>query len=356
MTAPTLPRTQDLSDGALGTALLHVERGDTASARSTLAQAVADGISTGGNASLFHGAPALEFVLLRAGITRRDVCAAVDRVVAARLTAARRRQESGVLPHVAEFDLIRGLTGLGALLLARSEAAPLLKDVLVYLVSLSRPVRTEEREMPGWWSDVGPSGEELDGGHGNNGVAHGIAGPLALLSLAARHGVQVPDQREAIAVFDHWLDTHGCNYWTSDDQLRAPGPPTPVPTRPSWCYGRAGTARAQHLAAIALGDPSRRRAAENQVIQTLTDAVWLDRITDATLCHGWAGLLTVVRAVAEDSPAAARFTPLIADLHRRLAADRERLPERGLMEGRVGAQLPVEATDATGWARLLLIT
>lgn len=356
MTAPPLPRTQDLSEGALGSALLHIERGDTASARSALSTAVAGGVSTGGNASLFHGAPALECVLGRVGITRRDVCDAVDRVVAARLASARRRQASGALPHLAEFDLIRGLTGLGALLLDRVRAASSLREVLAYLVSLAEPIRVGGREVPGWWTDTGPAGEEMDGGHGNNGMAHGIAGPLALLALATRRGVQVPGQHEAIAVFDRWLDTHGCNYWTTDEQLRAPDPPTPLPSRPSWCYGQAGIARARHLAALALGDPARRRAAEDVVAHTLADPVWLDRITDATLCHGWAGLLTIARSVADDSPTPERFAPLIEDLHRRLTTDLERLPERGLMEGRAGAQLAAETTNSTGWPRVLLIT
>ena len=45
-------------------------------------------MSVGGNACLFHGAPALEFVLSRAGRVDYRVQDAVDRVVAARLAAA----------------------------------------------------------------------------------------------------------------------------------------------------------------------------------------------------------------------------------------------------------------------------
>ncbi|HEX5534310.1 MAG TPA: lanthionine synthetase LanC family protein, partial [Actinomycetales bacterium] len=310
MTAATLPRTQDLSEGTLGTALLHIERGDLPTARRHLAQAVTGGVSAGGNASLFHGAPALEFVLSRAGHADRDVRDTVDRIVDARLAAARRRQTSGALPHLAEFDLIRGLTGLGALLLTRGAASPRLEAVLAYLVSLSRPVHIEGRDMPGWWSAVGPGGEEMDGGHGNNGAAHGVAGALAVLSLAARHHVHVPGQHDAIEVFARWLDRYDGCYWTTHDQLSAPMPPEPEPARPSWCYGRPGIARAQQLAALALNDPARRRAAENIIVRTLTDPAHLGRITDATLCHGWAGLVTIARAAAGDSTAPERFTPL----------------------------------------------
>lgn len=177
MTTALSPRTQDLSEGALGMALLHIERGDLSTARRHLAQAVAHGVSAGGNASLFHGAPALEFVLARAGHASRGVREVVDRVVDARLAAARRRQQSGALPNLAEWDLIRGLTGLGALLLTRGAPSARLTDVLAYLVSLSRPVHIAGGELPGWWSAVVPDGEEMAAGHGNNGMAHGIAGP-----------------------------------------------------------------------------------------------------------------------------------------------------------------------------------
>lgn len=208
------PRTQELSEGALGMALLHIERDGLAAARHSLAQAVAGGVSAGGNASLFHGAPALEYVLGRAGRTDPAVRDAVDRVVAARLASARRRQTAGALTHPAEFDLIRGLTGLGALLLSRGEPSPLLHAVLV---SLARPVCVDGRELPGSWSLVGPAHEEMPGGYSDNGVAHGIAGPLAVLSLAVRHDVQVPGQRDAVDVFARWLDTYGCCYWTTHE-------------------------------------------------------------------------------------------------------------------------------------------
>jgi hypothetical protein len=350
------PRTQDLSEGELGVALLHIERGDLDAARSTLAQAVAGGVSAGGNASLFHGAPALEFVLSSAGHADSGVRNAVDRVVVARLAAARRRQASGALPHLPEFDLIRGLTGLAVLLLTRDSPPPLLKEVLAYLISLSRPIHIEGRDLPGWWSQAGSVDEELDAGHGNNGVAHGIAGPLAVLSLAIRHGVQVPGQHDAIEVFARWLDSYGCRYWITRDQLSAPEPPEPAPARPSWCYGELGIARTQQLAAIAQSDPARRRAAEGTVLRVLTDPVLLGRVTDASLCHGWAGLLTVTRAVADDSPAPDRFTPLIEDLTKHLAADLDRLSKPGLLEGRAGAHLALDGTNATDWTRALLIT
>lgn len=356
MTATAVPRTQDLSEGALGMALLDIERRDLSTARRHLARATARGVSIGSNASLFHGAPALEFVLARAHGADDDVRAAVDRVVDARLAAAHRRQAAGVLPHLAEWDLIRGLAGLAALLLSRRPPAPRLPDVLTCLVALAHPTPGDGRLLPGWWSAAGPDGKEMAGGHGNNGMAHGIAGPLAVLSLALREGISVPGQEEAVCTFATWLDRHGAHYWSTAAHLDAEQPPAPEPARQSWCYGRPGIARAQQLAALALGNTTRRQTAEDTVETILTDPLHLARITDATLCHGWAGLLTLTRAVAADSPAPDRFTLIIQDLHRRLAADWERLPKPGFMEGRAGAQLALHPTDTTGWTRVLLLT
>ncbi|MFJ4973022.1 lanthionine synthetase C family protein [Streptomyces sp. NPDC088755] len=355
MTTTAVPRTQDLSEGALGMTLLDIERHDLTTAHRHLAQATSRGVSTGSNASLFHGAPALEFVLASAHGAGDDVRAAVDRVVDARLAAASRRQAAGALPHLAEWDLIRGLTGLAGLLLSRP-IAPRLPDVLACLVALAHPVRGDGRMLPGWWSAVGPDGKELGGGHGNNGMAHGIAGPLAVLSLALRDGVSVPGQEEAIGTFAIWLDRHGTHYWSTAAHLDALQPPKAEPARQSWCYGQPGIARAQQLAALALGDPARRQAAEDTVETILTDPQQLARITDSTLCHGWAGLLTLTRAVAADSPAPARFTPIVQDLHRRLAADWEHLPKPGFLEGRAGAQLALHDAGNAIWPRALLLT
>ncbi|MFC1418757.1 lanthionine synthetase C family protein [Streptacidiphilus cavernicola] len=355
-TTATAPTTQALSEGDLGAALLPIERGSLLAARRHLERAVEGGVSTGANASLFHGAPALEFVLTRAGQVPRSVFDATDRVVAARLASAHKRRSSGALPRPAEFDLIRGLAGLGALLLTRAAPAPLLPDVLTYLVSLAQPVQREGRDLPGWWSDAGPADEPLPGGHGNLGVAHGIAGPLAALALALRQGVHVPGQLDAVEDFASWLDRYETGYWVTPDQLTAPSPEDPQDLRPSWCYGTLGLARTRQLAALALGDDTRQQAAEDAAFAAVTDPARLATVTDASLCHGWAGLLTLVRAIADDSSEPERFTARAASLHGQLVTGLDHLPKPGFLEGRSGARLALEGADTIGWTRALLIT
>jgi hypothetical protein len=152
-------------------------------------------------------------------------------------------------------------------------------------------------------------------------------GPLAPAAGGAEAFRRTGRTLGSTARFARWLDTYGCCYWTTHAQLSAPPPPEPQPARQSWCYGQPGIARAQQLAALALSDPARRLAAEDTVLRTLTDPVHLGRISDASLCHGWAGLVAIARAVADDSSAPDRFTSLLEDLNKRLATDLDRLPK-----------------------------
>jgi lantibiotic biosynthesis protein len=342
---------QDLAEGALGVALLHIQRDDSRRARACITSAIAGGVSTGTNASLYHGAPAVEFVLRCASRDNPAIAEQVDQIVVRRLAVARRSlagTDAGV--ELADFDLIRGLTGLGALLLFRDSPPDLLVEILSYLVELAEP---RPDGLPGWWCSSGPDHDPAEGGHSNNGMAHGITGPLALLALAARAGIIVDGQLGAIQVCDSWLKEHGGFYWTTASNIRDPLPPPPA--RPSWCYGALGVARARQLAAVALGDAAGRQAAEMDALMALNDPHTVGRIGDAGLCHGWAGLLTVAKALAADSAEPGRFDAACADLERELIAGLDGLDKPGFLEGRAGAELAMAGPDITGWTRALLI-
>lgn len=352
----TPPAHQALAEDDLGIALLHIQRGDHDAAATCIQTAITDGVSVGANASLFHGAPAVEFVLNCAGRPRRDVTQAVDRVVADRLAAARKRHEAGDSPALAEFDLIRGLTGLGVLLLTRDNDGQLLREILTYLVELVEPVQHRDGwQLPGWWCATGPKDEPLPGGHGNNGVAHGIAGPLALMSLAVRTGFEVSGLRDAIDLCAGWLEgPYGGFYWVTRNDLAEDRPA--LPSRPSWCYGALGTARARQLAAIALNEPHRRQQAEKAALAALTGHPMIDRLTTSTgLCHGWAGQLAVTRALAADARGSKRFNQQLGYLEAKTAAGMESVSKSGFLEGSAGVELVLHGPDTIGWSRALLI-
>lgn len=389
---------QSLAHGALGVALLHVERaragfGPWRRAHDWLAYATRDAVQAGPGSHLHQGAPALAFVLNRAADrpgrygTALDV---LDRQIAGmtrrRIDRAYRRMDRGARPALAEFDAIRGLAGLGAYLLRRDPNGDLIRAVLCYLVRLTEPVIEPVtatvidagQTMPGWWTDVAPSGQaspDFPGGHANTGMAHGIAGPLALLALAMRDGVMVEGQRDAIRRIQAWLDRwrqEGATgvwwpYWITCGGLRAERPASTGPGRPSWCYGTAGIARAQQLAALALGDTDRQRTAEQALLTALTDPAQLALTTDLSLCHGIAGLAHIAQRAAADATSPAALADLAPRLLVRITehdtdvTPREAPPESGpgLLEGAAGIALALHSASASGpvwgWDACLLI-
>jgi hypothetical protein len=218
-----------------------------------------------------------------------------------------------------DFDTISGVTGIGRTLLAfadRAEVRALLEDVLLYLVELSGEKEVFGQQVAAWHVSSQNQFQEKDKsvypqGNFNLGLAHGIAGPLALLSLAMRQGIEVQGQREAIRTnVQHLLK------WVREDQN---GPVwtgrvsfeewvageinvgvTKLTLRDSWCYGAPGIARAVWLAGDVLGERSWQQLAEDSFrgIAGRTDNRFL---TSPIICHGWGGVLQFVQRMHADT-------------------------------------------------------
>ncbi|GLW02570.1 lanthionine synthetase C family protein [Streptomyces sp. NBC_01439] len=389
-------RRQSLGHGVPGIALLHIElaAADLAPwdrAHAWLSAAAAQPLTSGADSHAFYGAPAFAHTLACAaerlpgayGSALDALDWQVTRDARRRLAVAEQRIEAGELPALAEFDAIRGLTGYGAYLLRRRPDSDTVRAVLDYLIQLTEPLTHRGETVPGWWTASGPSGRPDDrypDGHANTGLAHGIGGVLALLALAAHRGTMACGHREAISSILRWLDRWEADtnrgpawpYWVTLPALRAGHMPV-GPQRPSWCYGTAGLARAQQLAAIALGDRRRQLAAEQSLLAALTDPTQLRKTTDNGLCHGFAGLAhTAARAAADALPATAgqlrAVLPALlsavcppgsdpATVAASLLHPQE--PGPGLLDGAAGIALallnPSGAPTQTAWDTCLLV-
>ncbi|WP_034088888.1 lanthionine synthetase C family protein [Streptacidiphilus albus] len=367
---------QSLGTGAPGIALVDIEAARTGAgtwgavhrwaAAMTRDPVVADPAACG----LFYGAPAVAFTLHSATQpaykTMLDI---LDQHIAAltrtRLDQAHQRIDEGRLPALREFDLIGGLTGIGAYLLHRHRGGDLLRDVLAYLVRLIEPVTVNGEALPGWWTGDGPQGQpspSWPGGHGNLGIAHGGSGILALMATAMRHGTTVAGQPEALARICAQLDQ-----WRTGTDTRAWWPETiSLPEwrsrtsrqrgagRPSWCYGTPGLARAQQLAALAIDDTRLQSRAEAAMAGCLHNEDQLAQITDASLCHGWAGLLRATERISADS-SSGTLADLLPGLRARL--DQHRRPaHRGFLEGETGVLLAQQTGSESNWDACLLLT
>ncbi len=376
---------QSLADGAAGTALLHVEAARRHAepwhaAHRWITAAAAGQVSAADTTGLFLGAPAIGFLLstppteydhlyLQARSTvHRNVVALAHR----RMEAAIARISAGELAAFAEYDVFCGLTGIGAYLLRTSPAGGAFERVLRYLVALTRPLGPDGRRLPGWWVGHDPQrgdSPHFPGGHANLGAAHGITGPLLLLAQALRHGFEVDGHRDAIwTICDHldtWRqDTDAGPWWPehlSRHDLEQRRPHRPHDARPSWCYGTAGIARAGQLAGIALRHTSLQAFYEDALHRALSDPAQLANVTDAGLCHGWAGIYQTASRAAADAldPRLPRLLPSLGDaLLEHAQLDPAAAP--GFLNGAAGTALALstlatQQPPTTGWDVCLLI-
>ncbi|MFF8989468.1 lanthionine synthetase C family protein [Streptomyces sp. NPDC014983] len=316
---------QHLAYGPPGIALLHIELaanglGPWHRAHDWLTAASRQPLTSGSDSHPFYGVPAFAHALsctadhlpgsYQGALDAMDGQIAVD--VGRRLDAAHRRIDAGRLPQLAEFDVIRGLTGYGAYLLRRNPGSSTMRAVLDCCVRLTEPITHHGETLPGWWTETGPSGypdDRFPGGHANTGMAHGIGGVLALLALAARNGSVTDGHHAAVRTILTWLDRWKEKveggpvwpYWVTQGELRSWHLAPSAPRRPSWCYGTAGLARAQQLAALALGDTRRQIDAEKALVAALTAPEQMKATTDNGLCHGFAGLAHVATRTADDA-------------------------------------------------------
>jgi hypothetical protein len=339
-------------------------------------------VTANASASLFHGAPAVAFVLHTgahpAYAAMLDVLDGhVNDLTALKLAAAYQRIDRGELTRPSEYDLISGLTGLGVYHLVRhgSAASGMTAAVLDYLVTLAEPVYWHGVSLPGWWSGTGPASTPdpaWPGGHLNLGMAHGIAGILALLSGAMRAGIQVDGHAKALSelctTFDRYRQgSSACPWWPamiSLSEYKNGTANSERQARPSWCYGTPGHARAQQLAGLALGDYERMRAAERALAGCVLDRQVTGLLTDASLCHGWAGLVQALWRAASDALDPAPLQAALREARRGMEDQLARIgppASSGLLEGTSGIMLaqndlPQAAGEPPAWDACLLLT
>jgi hypothetical protein len=376
---------QSLAKGAAGTAMLHIERalhgyGTWQKVHCWLTAATEHDISAADEAALFIGAPSIGFILhaacadgsARYARSRAQLAGEITSTAHRRVDAALRRIDRHQSPQFAEYDLFYGLTGLGTLLLHQQPEADALGRILAYLVRLAiEPIHTADGTVPGWWVDHDPDVlVPTPGGHANFGLAHGISGPLALLSLAMRAGVTVERHADAIERICAWMDSWrqpGLSgpwwpQWITEAELRRGRPEAAGPYRPSWCYGTPGIARAQQLAALALSHTRRQAQAEHALAASISDPAQLAMIDGSGLCHGLSGVYQTAWRAAEDAtaPEIGNQLPALASslLDRAERAHDDR--DGGLLDGTAGLALTLytishDAKPKSGWDTCLLI-
>lgn len=375
-------RPDTLGDGHPGIALLFAELAADDPAYRLAAHrhlSAATAALRGGRPRLFEGAASVAFAGHAAATSYGGYAAmleGLDRHIVTQVVQRAREDAATVragrpIGVDERYDVVSGTAGLGRYLLARDHAAAL-AEVLESLVAiaLAPAVRVDGAPVSAWLSGDG------DRACVNLGLAHGVAGPLALLAISWLAGHRVAGQDEAIAaivdLLRRWQTTDGAGpywpLWASRDDGLGERP------RDGWCYGGAGIGRALQLAGAALGRADWRAEGGTAMLAAVSAALSDDVVRDPGLCHGWSGLLQlVVRSARDDERFAAAADALAGRVldaydpdtpfgfrYRQVFAPRP-ADRPGFLDGAAGAALALH-TYATGtpprtsWDAALLLT
>ncbi|MEU8568022.1 lanthionine synthetase C family protein [Streptomyces pathocidini] len=386
-----------LANGRAGTALLfaelaHTEPAYADAARASLVECARTLGSAPSRSGLFSGLAGLGLAgRAVAGATGREV--PIRRQILGALTPAA-RSFSGLVRgrlttddaplRMADYDLLYGLTGMGVYFLAEApEGSDSLGEVVSALTRLQGTRKVNGRQVPAWCVTSAPAAEDAQG-FLNLGMAHGISGPLAFLSVVLLSGQEYPGLREAVERLAAWLlgrrgtSPEGGTAWPRFLQVDEHGrtsPGTPF-TQLSWCYGDVSVGNAVRLAGRALGREDWTSLATRALLTACGGPPPGEPLRDAALCHGWSGLLALVLRGAEDAPGDAGAELVAEHLAERvlehydpstpfgfqadLGTLNPRQDDPGFLMGAAGIALALHAygtggTPRTGWDAALLL-
>jgi hypothetical protein len=347
---------------------------------------------------LFSGLSGLAFAgcqLSRDGVRYRRMLASLDTIIATETIALATRVRTNHGLSVGDFDVISGLSGIGAYLLCRHHEPPIAIALRNTVDALITSV-LRDQVPPAWYTPSDLLYDEstrkmYPNGNLNCGLAHGIPGVLAFLSLVRLSGLSFDRLDDATVVIADWIcanrqdDEWGANWPTAvhleavsdggvavlrpSDPARAPG----GPSRAAWCYGSPGIARSLWLAGRALDRNKYRALAIEAMKAVFRRPIHARMIDSPTFCHGVSGLLAITMRFAADThlPVFQQESQrLVAQLLQSFQSDSllgfrnleyggNQTDQPGLLDGAAGVAL-VLLVAATGieptWDRIFLLS
>jgi class I lanthipeptide synthase len=195
----------------------------------------------------------------------------------------------------APHDLVVAVTGLGVYALQRWPR-PLATECLRLVVErLQERVQSDEHGLY-WWTP--PDGllhpearRQYPSGRADLGVAHGMAGAIALLGSICAVGVERKAARRLLEGAVSWLfaQSVASEAGPTFPVWLAPGL-EPARGRCAWCYGDPGIAAALLVAARGVGAAGWEEAALALASRAADRPAAETGVVDACFCHGTAGL------------------------------------------------------------------
>lgn len=203
-----------------------------------------------------------------------------------------------------DYDVISGLSGIASYLLLIDGYENSVKEIFKILISICGNKKINGKDMPKWHIKSSNLDEETRAnypeGYLNLGLAHGIAGPLSILSKGYKKGIIVEGQKEAILsiikeykTFAYLLD--GSYYW--DKQLGVKDYWEQFKkcdkAREGWCYGNIALARILSIACEAIENKAIKEWADEIIEEKAKRGINEYNLISPTLCHGYAGVMSI---------------------------------------------------------------
>src|SRR5215203_4765159 len=194
----------------------------------------------------------------------------------------------------APYDLVEGLTGFGVYALQRYPR-PVATECLRRVVTLLHERAQHDEHGLCWWTPPAEIHEELrkqyPSGRADLGVAHGIAGAIALLGGIYGAGIEQATVRPLLEGAVRWLFAHSvATYEGPTFPLWVARGFEPSQARCAWCYGDPGIAAGLLMAARGVGDAGLKEAAVALARRAAKRPGSETGVVNAGFCHGAAGL------------------------------------------------------------------
>ncbi|MCY9136859.1 lanthionine synthetase C family protein [Bacillus atrophaeus] len=196
------------------------------------------------------------------------------------------------------YETIYGLAGIGRYLLFFKDvkdANDLLREILKLIVELTNKLFFKTEDKPKKVYSIAGERNIFDCG-----LAHGISGPLSLLSICCKNKVCVEGQLDAVKKISNWLintKMAGLNGLSFPNSIFINEENKDISlntnTRDAWCYGSPGICRTLVLAEEATGDTRYSNCAVSVFKDVMKRNFELQKNFSPTFCHGISGLLTI---------------------------------------------------------------
>ena len=198
-----------------------------------------------------------------------------------------------------EYDVVRGLAGMGRYLLNRVEANPKVISSLIKIMNHFRDIHYSKSHWivsrENQFLDIDK--ERFSLGNINLGLAHGILGPFSLLALSKLKGVEIDNHTRLLSdITEYLFRTEFQNKlgWLDRYDIAEKYYPT-YSVRNGWCYGDTGIMNTIWLLGLALNNDTLIEKAKNLIIKIVR--LNNDNLVSPTFCHVLSSHLTILNNV-----------------------------------------------------------